>query len=113
VRALNAKSGDLVWEHRRPSRLVTNFMPGLVSTDGGLVFGSDQSTFFALDADSGEMLWSAETGGNIIASPMTFAVNGEEFVTIAAGAAMLTFGLPRERPVAPGAKGRDLTRAAP
>ena len=77
------------------------------------MFGSDQSTFFALDVDSGELLWSAETGGNIITSPMTFAVNGEEFVTISAGGDMLTFGLPRERPVTPGAKGKDLTHAAP
>ena len=113
VRALDAKTGNLVWEHRRPSRVETNFMPGLVSTDGGLVFGSDQSTFFALDVDSGELLWSAETGGKIIPSPMTFAVHGEEFVTISAGGDMLTFGLPRERPVTPGAKGKDLTHAAP
>lgn len=54
-------------EDRRPSRLATNWMPGLVSTDGGLVFGSDQSTFFALDIDSGELLWSAETGGKQLA----------------------------------------------
>jgi outer membrane protein assembly factor BamB len=112
VRALNAKTGELVWEHKRPSRLATNWMPGLVSTDGGLVFGSDQSTFFALDIDSGELLWSAETGGKVLASPMTFAAGGEEFLTIAAGGDLLTFGMPREHGAAPGAGGTPHTRAS-
>lgn len=96
VRALNAHTGELVWEHRHPPRLNDNFIPGLVSTDGGLVFGSDQTTFFALDIDSGELLWSVETGGIILGSPMTYEVNGEQFVFIAAGGDLLTFGLPHK-----------------
>jgi outer membrane protein assembly factor BamB len=113
VRALNAKTGDLVWEHARPPRLATNWMPGLVSTDGGLVFGSDESTFFALDIDSGELLWSTETGGKILASPMTFAAGGQAFVTIAAGGDLLTFGLPEERAAAPSAGSTLRARASP
>jgi len=94
VRALAAQSGDLVWEYRRPPRLVDNFMPGLVSTAGGVVFGGDQSTFFALNAENGELLWSVDTGGTIISSPMTFSIGGEQLVSIAAGSDLLTFGLP-------------------
>ncbi len=94
VRALDAQTGNLVWEYRRPPRFVDNFMPGLMSTAGGIVFGSDQSTFFALSADTGTVLWSAETGGRIISSPITFSVGGEQFVSIAAGQDLLTFGLP-------------------
>jgi alcohol dehydrogenase (cytochrome c) len=96
IRALNARTGELVWERKHEPRLVDNFMPGLASTVTGLVFGSDQSQFFALDANNGDLLWSAETGGKIIASPMTFEVNGEQFVTIAAGGDLLTFGLPKQ-----------------
>jgi alcohol dehydrogenase (cytochrome c) len=69
-----------------------------VSTAGGVVFGSDQSTFFALNAESGKPLWSAETGGNILASPMTFAAGGEQLVSIAAGGDLLTFALPAAVP---------------
>jgi alcohol dehydrogenase (cytochrome c) len=97
IRALNARTGERVWEHERPARLSDNFMPGLLSTAGGLVFGSDQTLFLALDTDTGELLWSTETGGNVIAGPMTYEVNGEQLVTIAAGGDLLTFGLPRER----------------
>lgn len=109
VRALNARTGDLVWERKHAPRLVDNFMPGLASTAAGLVFGSDQSTFFALDGDNGELLWSTETGGTIIANPMTFEVNGEQLVSIAAGGDLLTFGLPRESSAAP--KSAEATRA--
>ena len=94
VRALDAQTGELVWEYRRPQRFVDNFMPGLVSTAGGLVFGSDQSTFFALNAENGEPLWSTETGGSIIANPMTFAAGGEQLVSVAAGRDLFTFALP-------------------
>ena len=94
VRALDAPTGELVWEYRRPPRFVDNFMPGLMSTAGGIVFGSDQSTFFALNADNGEPLWSTETGGNIIAAPMTFTVGGQQLVSIAAGGDLMTFALP-------------------
>jgi quinohemoprotein ethanol dehydrogenase len=61
------------------------------------VFGSDQTLFLALGTETGELLWSTETGGNVIAGPMTYEVNGEQLVTIAAGGDLLTFGLPRER----------------
>ena len=53
--------------------------------------------FFRTGSDSGELLWSTETGGTIGASPMAFVGGGEEFVTIAAGGDLLTFGLPKER----------------
>jgi alcohol dehydrogenase (cytochrome c) len=94
VRALNSSTGDLVWEYRRPLRTIDNHMAGTVSTDGKLVFGSDQSTFFALSAESGKLLWSIETGGAIVAAPITFSVGGRQFVTIAAGTDLITHALP-------------------
>ena len=110
VRALNAHTGELVWEHRHTPRLNDNFMPGLVSTDGGVVFGSDQSTFFALDIDDGNLLWSVETGGIILGSPMTYEANGEQFVSIPAGGDLLTFGLPHAISAAPPSGAGDRTR---
>ncbi len=94
IRALNATTGKLVWEYRRPPRFANNFMAGTLSTDGGVVFGSDESTFFALSADTGELLWSIDTGGLILAAPVTFEVGGQQYVSIAAGGDLLTFALP-------------------
>jgi alcohol dehydrogenase (cytochrome c) len=94
VRALDASTGNPVWEHRYASRIVDSNESGLLSTRGGVVFGADQSTFVALDSKSGRQLWSVEAGGFIGGAPVTYAVNGEQFVTVPAGAALLTFALP-------------------
>jgi alcohol dehydrogenase (cytochrome c) len=95
VRALDATTGRLVWERRHEPRFTENGTGGLLSTAGGLVFGGDRGTFFALDASDGRRLWSAETGSRINAAPMTYAVNGEQFVAIAAGGVLVAFRLPR------------------
>lgn len=51
--------------------------------------------FFALDARTGALLWSVQTGGLIGAAPVTYAVDGEQYVVIAAGRDLLAFALPR------------------
>jgi alcohol dehydrogenase (cytochrome c) len=95
VRALDASTGRRVWEYKRTPRFVDNHIGGLTSTAGGLVFGGDQSTFFALDAASGAELWSVRTGGSIVAAPVTYSVDGEQQVAIAAGGDLFAFALPR------------------
>ena len=95
VRALDAFTGKLVWEHRHDNRNEDNTTGGLLSTQGGIVFGSDMSKFFALDSRTGKELWLVATGGKIHASPVTFALNGKQFVVIAAGGNLITFGLPQ------------------
>lgn len=59
---------------------------GALSTGGRLVFqGGGDGRFVAYDAGSGEMLWEVSTGLGIIGSPMTYRVDGEQYVTVAAG----------------------------
>jgi alcohol dehydrogenase (cytochrome c) len=68
---------------------------GTMTTGGGLVFfGDDAQSFEAVDARSGKALWHFNTGQSIHASPMTYAVSGKQFVAIAAGSDVFTFGLP-------------------
>jgi alcohol dehydrogenase (cytochrome c) len=91
VRALEVATGQLKWEYKlhSPSHC------GLMTTGGGLVFGSNASAFFALDADKGGLLWRFETGGGggIDANPITFMHDGKQYVAIAAGHALLVFSL--------------------
>src|SRR5579875_2758511 len=89
VRAIDPITGSTAWEYRNPG---TSF-GGLLSTAGGLVFGSQGETFFALDAATGKELWRVEMGANITAAPVTFSCNGKQRITIAAGRDILTFGL--------------------
>jgi alcohol dehydrogenase (cytochrome c) len=89
VRALEVATGELRWEYKlhRPSHA------GLMTTAGGLVFGSNLSSFFALDAQNGALLWRFETGGNIDANPISYMSEGKQYIVIPAGHALLVFGL--------------------
>jgi alcohol dehydrogenase (cytochrome c) len=68
---------------------------GVLSTAGDLVFGGGkEGYFFALDANTGKLLWKAAVGGQVNAGPMTYAVDGKQYVAIAAGNSLFTFALP-------------------
>ena len=95
VRALDASTGKLVWEHRQETRSDDDNTSGLMSTSGGVVFGADHGSFFALDSRSGNLLWTVETGGVIYAPPVTYTVEGEQFVSIFSGRNLMTFALPK------------------
>ena len=90
IRALDAMTGNKKWEfslHSPP-------WAGLLSTAGGLVFGgTNEGNVFALHARTGEALWEFQTGGAIRANPISFSIDGMQYVAIAAGNAMFVFGL--------------------
>jgi alcohol dehydrogenase (cytochrome c) len=68
---------------------------GTMSTAGGLLFfGDDAQSFEAVDAQTGKALWHFNTGQEISASPMTYAVEGKQYVAIAAGSDVFSFTLP-------------------
>jgi len=90
VRALDPSTGEAKWEHK----LRVPSIAGVLSTAGGLVFaGTEDGYFKALDARSGQDLWHLSLGGRVRASPMSFAVGGEQRVAIAAGSGLFVFGL--------------------
>jgi len=68
---------------------------GTMTTASGLVFFGDNSeSFEAVDALSGKPLWHLNTGQPLHASPMSYAVNGKQYVAIAAGSDVFSFALP-------------------
>ncbi|HTX05213.1 MAG TPA: PQQ-binding-like beta-propeller repeat protein [Steroidobacteraceae bacterium] len=95
VRAVDAYSGKLVWQHQEPQRTGDFTVSGLLSTRGGLVFAAADNEFFALDARTGKTLWTVRTGGTTYAAPVTFSVSGEQFVSVVIGRDLLTFALPQ------------------
>jgi alcohol dehydrogenase (cytochrome c) len=65
-----------------------------MTTGTGLIFfGDDAGSFEAVDAQSGKPLWHFNTGQNMTASPMTYAVDGKQYVAIAAGSDVFSFTL--------------------
>jgi alcohol dehydrogenase (cytochrome c) len=89
LRALDASTGEIRWEYRK----VASPVGGVLSTKGGLVFGGSGQFFFALDAKTGRELWRIDTGGPVVAGPVTYSSDGKQYVTVAAGHDLLTFGL--------------------
>jgi alcohol dehydrogenase (cytochrome c) len=90
IRALDVNTGALQWEFR----LKSPPWAGVLSTAGGLVFGgSNEGNFYALDGRSGKPLWDFQTGGAIVANPISFLIDGKQHVAIAAGQALFVFGL--------------------
>jgi len=68
---------------------------GAMTTAAGLVFfGDDTQSLEAVDARTGKALWHFNTGQNIAASPMSYAVGTKQYVAIAAGSDVFTFALP-------------------
>lgn len=91
VRAIDPATGRRVWEHRMSD--VSD--SGLLTTASDLLFsGNREGHFFVLDARDGKPLWTRYLGGQVAASPITWAVDGKQFVTIASGRGLFTFGLP-------------------
>ena len=91
VRAYDPATLDPKWEFRMSD--IT--WGGVLSTATNLVFsGGRDGYFLALDARTGALLWKASLGGQINAGPMSYAVNGKQYVAIAAGNALFAYGLP-------------------
>jgi len=90
IRAIEPATGNIRWEYPIAPRSTS----GLLSTEGDLVFGGTvDGWFFALDAVSGEELWHINVGSRVHSGPMTYAVDGQQYVSIAAGNVVFTFGL--------------------
>jgi outer membrane protein assembly factor BamB len=69
---------------------------GILTTASDLLFvGGREGNFQALDARSGALLWKVNLGGEIIAGPMSYQVDGKQYVAIASGNGYFAFA-PRD-----------------
>ena len=94
LRALDVETGNIVWEIPQVGVPEANYS-GVLSTAGGLVFyGETGGSFAAVEAKTGKSLWHFDTGAQWKASPMTYTMDGKQYVAIAAGSTILCFGLP-------------------
>jgi hypothetical protein len=82
-----------LWRWRYPQ--VGHAHSAAMSTAGGLVFfGDDAEAFEAVDVQAGKPLWHFNTGQGFSASPMSYAIQGKQYVAIAAGSDIFSFSLP-------------------
>jgi alcohol dehydrogenase (cytochrome c) len=93
VLALSVADGKAVW--RYPQVGAGESWGGTLTTAGRLVFfGDDAESLEAVDAATGRALWHFNTGQRFRASPMTYAVDGVQFVAVSAESDIFSFALP-------------------
>jgi len=90
VLAIDPHSGDRKWAFEMHD--ITS--SGILTTATDVLFtGGREGYFQALNAKTGELLWKASLGGEIIAGPITYEVDGKQYVSVNAGHALFVFAL--------------------
>jgi alcohol dehydrogenase (cytochrome c) len=90
VIAIDPKTGNHEW--RFPMNDVTD--SGVLTTDSDVVItGSREGHFHVLDARAGNVLWKTSLGGPISSGPITYAVDGKQYIAVNAGNSMFVFAL--------------------
>ena len=82
LKAFDPKTGDIKWEYRNVSPL----WGGVLTTKGNLVFtGTPEGHLKAFNAETGEEVWSFQTGSGIVSSPITWEMDGEQYIGVTSG----------------------------
>lgn len=90
VEAIDYQSGKVRWSHKWES----GGHSGLMSTAGNLVFAGDGAgNFVALNATTGEPLWHANLGASVANGPITYELDGTQYVVVTAGDTMWAFAM--------------------
>ena len=84
IQAWDMSTGEMVWKH--PFQDMATWAP-ILTTAGDLVFagGTPDRMFRALDAKSGDELWSMKLNSGVIGVPSSFEVDGEQYIAVQAG----------------------------
>jgi alcohol dehydrogenase (cytochrome c) len=90
--AIEPQTGEKKWQFK----MVDYTESGVLTTASDVLFaGGREGNFFALDAHSGEFLWKVGLGGTVASGPMTYSIDGHQYVAVCAGNALYVFGLPQ------------------
>jgi len=83
IKAIDVTNGKTKWEHD----MTDANWSGLVATAGGVLFGggTDTRDFFALDKATGKRLWSFRTNSGMVGAPITYEIDGVQYVATVSG----------------------------
>ena len=92
IKAIDPETGEAKWEYRIT---LGSLAAGVLATAGNLVFAATaEGNLIALNARTGTPLWRFQTGRAITASPMSYAVDGKQFIAVSAAGVLYSFALP-------------------
>ena len=90
LEGIDYKTGKVNWSHKWEGP--GGPRSGVLSTAGNLVFAADpMNNFVALNATTGEPLWHANLGSGASNGPITFALDGQQYVVVGAGDLLFSF----------------------
>jgi glucose dehydrogenase len=80
--SIDLQTGKIRWQQKTPEPL----LGGVLATAGGLLFtGEGNGSFDAFDSDTGKLLWQYKTEAGVNAPPITYEIDGVQYVAVAAG----------------------------
>ena len=86
IQAISVETGETTWKYEQRAGTTS-----LVATGGGLLFGGDAAgRFRAFDQDTGAVLWETNLGSQVTGYPVTYAVNGRQYVAVSTGTSLAT-----------------------
>jgi alcohol dehydrogenase (cytochrome c) len=92
LRAVDYRTGKIVWNHELGNGEST---AGILTTAGHLLFSADNAgNLLALDPATGRTLWHLNAGGRMVASPMTYELDGRQYLLMAVQDILYAFALP-------------------
>jgi alcohol dehydrogenase (cytochrome c) len=99
--AVSAQTGATLWRHEQRAGVMS-----LVTTAGGLVFGGDVAgKFKAYDTATGKVLWETDLGAPVSGYPISYAVDGRQYVAVTTGQSLVAGAARRVTPELPAADG--------
>lgn len=92
IKAIDTKTGNVAWDTRISQG---SLAAGVLATSTGLLFSAtSEGNLIALDLKTGTPIWRMQTGASTAASPISYSVNGKQYITIASGMVLYTLALP-------------------
>jgi alcohol dehydrogenase (cytochrome c) len=102
--AIDPETGNARWKFEVMRH---DLQPGVLATGGGVVFAATaEGNFLALDAANGALLWHSNAGASIPSSPMSYSIDGTQYVAVSSANVLYGFALQESENGAPG-KGAD------
>jgi alcohol dehydrogenase (cytochrome c) len=93
LEAIDYQTGKIRWTHELG---VDEAGSGVLSTDSGLTFTGDaRGNFLALDSSDGKTLWHAGSGSRIVSSPITYELDGRQYLVTSSGGVVFAWALPQ------------------
>ena len=81
VQAISVETGETVWKYDQRAATTS-----LAATGGGLIFGGDvNGRFRAHDHETGDVLWEVNVGSSVSGFPVSYAVDGRQYVAVSTG----------------------------